>query len=149
MDDNCDGVVDNLATATVYRSYKGDATYGDHLYSLSSVEGPNAGYADDGPNYRFLVYTQPGTNLAPLHRCLRNGLTPQYHYVYPNACTTGDNDEGVIGYVSTLSTQCASKSLRAYYNSARHDYVATTNLAEQAQLGPAGYQLNGVLGYTP
>ena len=100
----------------IWRSSKN----GDHLFSVSPTEGPNAGYLDEGA--AFLTITvlgdnglntglTPPTGMKRLVRCVNPSVG--MHTVRLNACLLTENYEGPSGYIFQSTSSASTYSVGA------------------------------------
>ena len=134
------------ARVPIYRSYYG-AT-GDHFFSPSQSEGPNAGYTDEG--VRYYDYAGPCQwGLLPFYRLVSQG-SGEHFYTISDAerdalVSAGWLLEGNIGCIADSGVCGAVVLYRLAQPGGMHMY--TTDTFERDSLVAAGWISEGPAGY--
>ncbi len=134
------------ARIPIYRSYY--APSGDHFFSPSQSEGPNAGYVDEG--IRFYLYSGPCQwGLNPFFRLL-NTQSGEHFYTQSTLerdtlLGAGWSGEGEIGCIANAAVCDAVTLFRLVQPYGKHMF--TTSTVERDALLAAGWMLEGPAGY--
>lgn len=127
-----------IPTAAIFRSYHGVGI--EHLFSLSSTEGPSAGFAAEGIG--FYVVTQSLPSTIELYRCWVPGFK---HFVSTNAQCEGQQVDGSLGFIYSQE-QPQTVPLYRKFHPVTQDHFVTTQRTEGSE---HGYIEVSVLGYVP
>lgn len=144
VDDDCNGLCDDVAGCRigVDRSY--DATTGEHFYTTSDTEAACCGFTVETLDYYYLYdAAQPG--LVPFYRCV---LTSGFHFDTTSSTCEGASatNEGSMGWIATGAV-CGSVPLYRLYNAASGDHLYTISAAEVTAAEASGYTLEFTAGY--
>lgn len=112
----------------------------DFLFSVSSVEGPKAGYYPDEARFGTLSVGAGGT--TPLFRCLSNGSV-RTHFLSTATNCEGHTNEGSLGNISTTSKAGLVPLVRWVHLKSSIHIVVIPN--EKIDL--TGWKQEGTLGY--
>lgn len=127
---------DYTAGPVIYRSNNGN----DFLFSLSSVEGPRAGYYPDEARFGTLAVGTGGT--TPLFRCLSNGAV-RTHFLSTATNCEGHTNEGSLGNISTTAKAGLVPLVRwVHLKSSIHIVVIPSE-----KIDLTGWKQEGTLGY--
>jgi hypothetical protein len=144
VDDNCDGLCDNVGGCRtgVDRSY--DATTGEHFYTTSNSEASCCGFTVEALDYYYL-YSAQQSGLVPFYRC---ALTSGFHlYTTSQTCEGASaTNEGSMGWIAS-GPVCGSVPLYRLYNATNGDHFYTTSSAEESGAEAGGYVFEFIAGY--
>ncbi len=141
VDDDCNGLCDDVLGCRigVDRSY--DSTSGQHFYTTTDSEASCCGYSVEAYD-AFYLYAAAQPGLVPLYRC----STATGHLYTTDAACDGATVEGAMGFIGT-SASCGSVPLYGLSNATTGDHFYTTSAAEAASAASGGYTNEGTLGY--
>jgi len=151
MDDDCDGVCDQLSGCRtgIYRSW--DPTLpggnGGHIYTKDvavATEAPDR--AIEATNF-FWVYTANPGGFVPLYRCRLNWSGATNFLATGSACEGAGVVVETLGYAASSAT-CGAVPLYRLYSDVSGDHLYTPSTADRdAAISSFGYRLEGIAAY--
>jgi hypothetical protein len=127
----------------VHRLYK--QASGDHLYSLSPIDGISTGYVLEGRNYFFLG--RGGTGFADLYRCVIPSGSWD-HFLSTDSRCEGMTQEGGMGRIATSQVPGAGTvPLFRLLDPKTGDHFYTISASERQSALSSGWRDEGVTGY--
>lgn len=144
VDDDCNGVCDDVSGCRVgvNRSYNG-AT-GEHFYTTDATEAACCGFIVEFPNYYYLYSSNVGAGLTQLYRCWVSAYA-RHFYTTASDCE-GNTVEGAMGWLATGAT-CGATPLYRLYNPTNNDHFYTTSASEKDSAVAGGYTFEAIIGY--
>ena len=129
--------------------YRASIASNDHLFSLSSTEGPSAGYTAEGIGY--FDYAAPCSwGLVPLYRLWDIGSGEHFYTAsqgeHDSLVASGWRDEGNIGCIATGSVGCGSVPLHRLVQPGGF-HMFTVSDAERDALSASGWIVEGDAGW--
>ena len=156
LDDDCDGIRDEICRSNVFRSTREVTAGSDYDHRLSPNEQPPDGFDPDPAEALFALYseecmetdcptTMPFVELV--HNETSNTIYTYNTIEITNLINAGWTESGEIGRIATSAADTTSTQLYRLSNPDNTSHYYTTDFDEVQQLASQGYQLEDVAGW--
>jgi len=145
LDDNCDGVTDEICRQVIYRFVGGTENNRDHVLSRFDIV-PLPGYQSEGPV--FVIYYEELAGLSQFDAFSRQSESDHIYTIdaIEKASLQSNPDwmiQAPLGYTGASSAENGTIPLFRLAKSSSSDHIYTTDTAERDSLISSGYILEG------